>query len=586
MSLDERLASTDPKVKLEAEQELIQNSRKSGNEVERIAAVKRITNKEFLLEIALKAASDQQFSKSSKCDTTKDGLTALEKLTDNKDFVRLASKAASPVIRLAALEKVSEVDGFTYLAQKASDVKIRSCAFAKVTDEKALAIIAKSAPDPELRLAAYKKIQTQDTLFALMGESNDQGIIVDGIGRVTDKAKLLPLVFKDAPSAFNKAFVDAFIASCSDDTVFAKVVKEYGQMLLPEQCVAIMSKTKNMELQRSISDISDKKIINKIKKSKNAYSLFEQVHSLELRRSFFAEMFPINGGGLVDTKALKQLLPKLHDDEIIYFVESRLADLVIPEIPQDRIFGLFTSYLKRPTQRNSTIMRLFFRMNESDTKKAISMLPKHIEYSYFDSVSEKIKDPEFIERCLLNCSFDYKEPSVYNNFRTNKDVMKEVRKRLRPNTKKKLCIAARKKAESMKGKAIVFGPFYLGMPYMDAILLSEEIFGDDDSVAFEAKFQKEGSHNMGDFGRVWKVSFNNRAKFKFMDCEDSAVLSQFIHQFIKNGAGKVGKFRYADEVKREFGEDDDRLYESYSNTKHGIKVQYCPKDGVLNMIEL
>ena len=50
-SLDDRLASNDPHVRSAAERELLQTSRSTGTEADRVAAVKRITDKDYLYEI-------------------------------------------------------------------------------------------------------------------------------------------------------------------------------------------------------------------------------------------------------------------------------------------------------------------------------------------------------------------------------------------------------------------------------------------------------------------------------------------------------------------------------------------------------
>ena len=53
MSLEERLASNDPNVRRNAELELISNSRRTGVEADRIDAIKRVTNVDLLVEIAI-----------------------------------------------------------------------------------------------------------------------------------------------------------------------------------------------------------------------------------------------------------------------------------------------------------------------------------------------------------------------------------------------------------------------------------------------------------------------------------------------------------------------------------------------------
>ena len=108
MSLEERLASNDPAVKRNAEYELIANSRRTGSEPDRIAAIKRVTDSQLLTEIALAAHPEQKKKHGTVPSTIPDGMAALEKLTDQKSLFKLAADANAKEIKSAALDKVSD----------------------------------------------------------------------------------------------------------------------------------------------------------------------------------------------------------------------------------------------------------------------------------------------------------------------------------------------------------------------------------------------------------------------------------------------------------------------------------------------
>ena len=145
MSLEERLASSDPRVKNEAEHELIESSRENSDETARIAAVKRISNKDYLYEIAVKANKAEKNSKGGTVNTVKEGLAAVDMLSGEDKMLQLALDAKSDEIRAAAFNKITSDDSFLRLAEKAADAAIRRRAFDKVANEDGFAHIVKWA---------------------------------------------------------------------------------------------------------------------------------------------------------------------------------------------------------------------------------------------------------------------------------------------------------------------------------------------------------------------------------------------------------------------------------------------------------
>lgn len=645
MSLDERLASNDPLIRNEAEHELIQENREHGDEAARVAAVKRIADKDFLYEIAINAEKAYRTPKGKKINTIPEGIVAVERLgldpskeSDEKMITALVLKSKSPEVQMAAFETIKSPDMaqdlVSYLAGATTNPKVRSAAFANVRTEKNLVALATSVSDANMRMEAFSKLKEQKNIDDVIFKTTDKTILMAGMSKVSDKSVLASHIFKEFMA--DKEVTTKFITDFANDAILTKIIEEHSEGLTPELCLAIKTKSQNAEIQKRITEIADKKIVESIMnmKSCEAFPLFGQISSLEQRQDFLTKRFfkkanmKLNLSDVNDSD-FKKLMPLLHINEIGMFIDQCDSDstsTVISLIPSNRVLNVFSLYVNKGAgdepffgvvqssnvsplknhdyeseyakykynESHYTAVRrmLFCRLDKSDDlNKALDIIPDTLDYSSFNTLTDKIicGDKINVSGHLEKCLSKFKIKGINEESENNhvRYLIKEkIANNLNADTKKKLCATARQKAEKQKGKTVVFGPFYPNMSYLDAILLQEEIWGSGKGVTIYGTYQKEGTHAVGDFASVWKITFDNRAKFKFMDCEDSAVLSQFIHQFIKNGTGKVGNFRYADEIKREFGEDDDRLYESYSNTKYGIKVQYCPKDGVLNMIEL
>ena len=245
-SLDDRLASNDPTVRLDAERELIQFSRAKGTEADRIAAVKRITDRELLYKIAMEANSGQwvaedpsfdanagyngfEKSKDGKVrtyyklssigklsdytrvsgrtiDTTKEGVAAVERLAldENKkdDLIKLfdlVGKAESDKVKLAAFKCVNNPKRSQTLAsllvRATKDASVQSVALAKMDPEKRLAAIAQSGTDAKERLDAFNKLRDQKAIDEVVLKTNDKAILLAGMSKGSDKAALASRVF-------------------------------------------------------------------------------------------------------------------------------------------------------------------------------------------------------------------------------------------------------------------------------------------------------------------------------------------------------------------------------------------------------
>ena len=264
-SLDDRLASSDPRVRSAAERELLQTSRATGTEADRIAAIKRITDKDYLYEIALHATTNQWiaddatfdaspydgFQKSPDgktrvyykltsisgkladytrvkgriIDTTKEGVAAVGQLKfddcKRDEFVKLHNlvhKAESDQVKLAAFKVAKDPKRSqtlaVALARATKDASVQSEALAKMDPEKRLVAIALNGANEKAKLDAFNNLKDPKAIDEVVLKTKDKEILLAGIVKTTDKALL-------APRIFSNDFTDG------KDTVELKLVLAY-----------------------------------------------------------------------------------------------------------------------------------------------------------------------------------------------------------------------------------------------------------------------------------------------------------------------------------------------------------------------
>ena len=240
-SLDDRLASNDPRVKSAAEHELVQRSRATGTEADRIAAIKRITDKDYLYEIALHATTNQWIADDASFDpkgydgcasagtdrvyykqtrkgplyttvrgkrlnTTKEGVAAVGQLkfddSKKEDFIKLfdlVRKAESDQVKLAAYKTAKDPKRSQTLAaalvRATKDASVQAEALAKMDSGMRLAAIARNGSDAKERLDAFNKLKDQKTIDEIVLKATDKAILLAGMSKVSDKAALTSRVF-------------------------------------------------------------------------------------------------------------------------------------------------------------------------------------------------------------------------------------------------------------------------------------------------------------------------------------------------------------------------------------------------------
>lgn len=149
-----------------------------------------------------------------------------------------------------------------------------------------------------------------------------------------------------------------------------------------------------------------------------------------------------------------------------------------------------------------------------------------------------------------------------------------------------LAAAAKKRAEEKRASTMVFGDFYLDMPALDFFVLARMMRINPDwgykTMAAEQDWRK----------RFVVSSFEFKAKDRasILDCEDSLVLQQVIHQCVKHKDGKATILDYLGEINTDAKVEktwDGRSLEvgvwtEYVNTKLDVKIRYNKKEGTLD----
>ena len=441
-------------------------------------------------------------------------------------------------------------------------------------------------------LARYFASKAQKAIDEIVLKTNDKAILLAGMSKVTDKAALASRVFSKEFIG-DKEVTGRFIADCADDAMLIKIVNEHGEELTSKQFAAIKAKSKRAEVQNAITVIVDRKIASEIKQLFKEYNrspsddkvrqladLFAKMSNQELIRDTAIELFCVKHD--IDREVFHAVTSVLTTEDVIPIVGKCLKfdDRVLYYVPKKHIGRVIATYIydKAVRFKLSTDDRLDFVKGKDVWMEIVQKLPADLKLR--DVEMDHLFDSMYWggmlgNHALADMVVDKYHPYFESRFADYRGFYVDLVKCMSAEKKKNIGNVARQRAEMQKGKSVLFGPFYLGMPYRDALVLAEEIGG----IAV---------YSHSDTPTVWKLSFNNKAKFQFIDCKDSLVLPQFIHQFIEDKPGKVSSyFGYDSDIRGEYGTDgDNRLYEAYSNTKKGIKVQYCHKDGVLNMVEL
>lgn len=226
--------------------------------------------------------------------------------------------------------------------------------------------------------------------------------------------------------------------------------------------------------------------------------------------------------------------------------------------------------------------------DQQTVKAAIDQLPEKSEWldrgynkgtRYYEKVINQITDPAVADYMLSkNLSLKFKIALLV--------------KKLSEGKKAELVSAAKERAAKCKDKIVMEG-FYLGMPYLDAEILA-------DNLGLNIPSEKGSTRNLINFGtddfedyknlkmsdcKVNHITLLPKGWVKFIDIDDDTMLPyQFIHQYVAKKPGKAGKTEYLGKIKLEINGNYKGFW-VYSSAKLGTKVSFS-KSWWIEFIEM
>jgi len=226
--------------------------------------------------------------------------------------------------------------------------------------------------------------------------------------------------------------------------------------------------------------------------------------------------------------------------------------------------------------------------DQKTVKAAVDQLPEKSEWldcgydkgtRYYEKVINQITDPEVADYMLSK--------NLYLKFKIALLV-----KKLSAAKKAELVASAKDRAAKCKDKIVMEG-FYLGMPYLDAEILA-------DNLGLNIPSEKGSTRNLINFGtddfedyknlkmsdcKINHLTLLPKGWVKFIDIDDDTMLPyQFIHQYVAKKPGKAGKVEYLGKIKLETNANGYGFW-IYSSAKLGTKVSFS-KSWWIEFIEM
>lgn len=211
-----------------------------------------------------------------------------------------------------------------------------------------------------------------------------------------------------------------------------------------------------------------------------------------------------------------------------------------------------------------------------------------------ESLAKKIASVEVAEYLLEHADFSGLKSRVEYTYGVRMEypdswqaavIIEAIVKHIGQEKLKGIALQAINRAKEKSNNEIMIGGFYMGMPALDFFALSRV-----------RKIGPEWGSSTVAKEKDWRMKyvvdcFEFKAKDRavVLDCEDSLVLQQIIHQCVKHEKGKAKSFDYVTEIRHDIKIDkswdgrkyEGSLWEEYVNTKMDVKIRYNKQDGVL-----
>lgn len=544
MSLEERLMSTDAAVKRAAEYELVSKAHRSGSLDTCVAAVERVSDRDLLRTVALQAKSSY----------AQEGVAAVKKLTEQDDFKAIAAGAHAELVAEAAYMRIKDQTVLLEMAKQTKQAYIR-------------------------RVAAVV---------------------------VLDKKSLLPVVVAHID---DKELIEKYVSHCKDENVLCELIDSCGDKIPEDQVKKIQVKAETQALKDSIAAIEDIRIGNELKIRCSGGRLcmepghfveqFRKIKSLKVRNEVLFESLENlddKDRWNRDDKSWKEIV-SLVDAECIMrctrksFSRQRDKDILVEFVNGERVPDLYAMMTKDGGFAPDALLESL--TSQENVVRMIKAFPDDVREEDLLTVVNKIKSPEAAEAFL---SRDFVSKQKFGS-----DMEKILVKMLRAISlvggaeKQRVLNAIKNGVDDCKDK-IGIGPFYLGMPYYEAVVLAGEegLRGNNNDIWFGWDDNLDKDYNQEPFYKQimkdWKknlvvtsIGLSKKGSIKYLDCEDSVIFQQAIKQCVKKENGKAKPYDYIGEIKHTAKLDSSRVTEikEYSSTKLGVRLSFVENDGIL-----
>lgn len=573
MSLEERLVSPDPTIKRNAEYELVDKAHGSGNLTECIAAVERVSDRELLRGVALQTSAKY----------AQEGVAAVKKLKDQDDFKAIATGAHAELVAAAA--------------------------YMRIKDQMVLLEIAKHTKYAYIRRVA--------------------AVVV------LDKKSLLPIVVAHIK---DKELIEKYVSHCKDEKVLCELIDTCGDKVPQDIVKKIQANAKTQELKASISTIEDVRIGNELQircsgyKYQNNAAIWDKYSTgdyLFMEPGPFVEQFRKIKSLKVRNEVLFESLEYLFDSqaynleawkEIASLVDAECilrcarkdglvnnqANLLMMSVNGDQVPSMYAIMTKDGGFAPSSLFDSL--RSQDDVIRMLKSFPDEVRKGDLLKVIEKIDSPEAAEAFM---SRDFVSKQEYDWHK--KEILEKMLKMISlvgEDEKRRILNATKQGNDSHKNK-IGIGPFYLGMPYYEAMIIAEKegLLGDNPDIWFGWSDNLDSERNPKDFYshvmKNWKqnlvvtsIGLSKKGSVKYLDCEDAVIFQQAIKQCVKKESGKASSLDYFGEIKHNARLDSSKSLdlfsptgiktnyrvtntEEYCNTKLGVRLRYVENDGIL-----
>lgn len=168
-------------------------------------------------------------------------------------------------------------------------------------------------------------------------------------------------------------------------------------------------------------------------------------------------------------------------------------------------------------------------------------------------------------------------------------MMWNAYKKLSEEDRKEFVDMAEKRALKAMESTIVFEGFYVNMPLIDFIALSEEkkIFQKWEKMfSGSSRWHYAEVPDASDLASRYVVTqmiFEGKDWYKLLKCEDDEAFDQFIHQYVLKKTGKASPLTALSKSKLKGPDSYDRWWLTYTSSRYGIAAGWCKDKSFLKL---